>query len=64
VPRYSWKGAVAGSIISETALAASAWGILVLLQRRHNASVVVADRSGGAHDDLDLLGAADPMGSA
>lgn len=39
VPRYSWKGAVAGSIISETCLAVAAWVLLIVLQRRLDASL-------------------------
>ncbi len=43
VPRHSWRGAVAGTLISESLLAASAWTALVVLQARHNAAVDVVD---------------------
>jgi O-antigen/teichoic acid export membrane protein len=39
VPRYTWKGAVAGTMISESFLAICTWSALVYFQRQHNAEL-------------------------
>jgi O-antigen/teichoic acid export membrane protein len=39
IPRYTWKGAVAGTIISESFMAISAWSLLLYYQHRHNRSL-------------------------
>jgi O-antigen/teichoic acid export membrane protein len=59
VPHHSWKGAVVGSIISEGSLAAAAWVMLIVLQRRHNASVTADPSGSGRHSalvDVELAG--------
>jgi O-antigen/teichoic acid export membrane protein len=40
IPHFSWKGALAGSMIGDSVLAAVSWTALVICQRR-------ADRAGG-----------------
>jgi O-antigen/teichoic acid export membrane protein len=39
IPRYTWKGAVAGTIISESFMALAAWTLLIVYQRSHNAKL-------------------------
>jgi O-antigen/teichoic acid export membrane protein len=42
IPRYTWKGAVGGTIISESFMAVAAWSLLFFYQRRHNAGLPIA----------------------
>ena len=39
IPRYSWKGAVAATLISEVAVGATAWFLLIRYQRLHDVGV-------------------------
>jgi O-antigen/teichoic acid export membrane protein len=44
VPTYSWRGAVAGTMISETLLVSTMWTALVIMQRRSDRDIdAVAD---------------------
>ena len=52
IPTFSWKGALVGSLISETALAVACWVALHLCQRQANSSM-----------QLDVQ-AADPQGAS
>jgi O-antigen/teichoic acid export membrane protein len=40
IPRYSWRGAAVGTVISETLLAIGAWTLLVIYQRRKDLEAV------------------------
>ena len=39
IPKYSWKGAIAGTMISEVTVGAVAWILLIHYQRKHDAGV-------------------------
>ena len=39
IPKYSWKGAIAGTLISETAVGLTAWVLLIYYQRKHDLGV-------------------------
>lgn len=42
IPKYSWKGGVAGTLIGETVLVGSMWTALVIMQRRADREVDLA----------------------
>ena len=42
IPLWSWKGAVAGTIIGEAGLAIAAWWLLLVYQRRDDARIDAA----------------------
>ncbi len=39
IPAHSWKGAIAGTLISETTVGVVAWSLLIFYQRKHDAGV-------------------------
>jgi len=48
IPRYGWHGAVVGTYVSELVLAVTAWSVLLVLQRRHDAALAASEAGRGA----------------
>jgi O-antigen/teichoic acid export membrane protein len=44
IPTYSWKGAIAGTLVSETVVGATAWVLLLYYQRKHDIGVRQANQ--------------------
>jgi len=51
IPIWNWKGAVAGTLIGEAALACAAWFFLLRYQRLDNARIDAAQTGGDQGDD-------------
>ena len=57
IPKYSWKGGVAGTLIGETVLVGSMWTALVIMQRRadHEVDLAAAEQPDAAEAELDAF---------